>query len=94
MYLGFGQTADQPKPKPQWFEQPFGDVSRNRFALDLRGRVPRPVQNWLEGPVRTRGLAHAGPDSYIDGGSLEEWFDVIVHRQTVSPAHALAGARP
>ena len=25
----------------------------------------------------------------VVGGSLEQWFDVIVHRQTVSPAHAL-----
>jgi erythromycin esterase-like protein len=88
VYLGDGQTAEQPKPKPEWFEKPFGDVEADQFTLDLEGPAPSPVQDWLEGPVKTRGLAHAGADSYIDGGSLEQWFDVIVHRQTVSPAHA------
>jgi erythromycin esterase-like protein len=88
VYLGDGMTADQPKPKPDWFEAPFGDVDADQFTLDLRRPAPRPVRDWLEGPVKTRGLAGAGPDAYIDGGSLEQWFDVIVHRQTVSPAHA------
>ena len=81
-----GQTAAQPKPKRDWFEQPFGAVKADQFALDLRRSAPRSVRKWLEGPVKTRGLPHAGPDSYIDGGSVAQWFDVIVHRQTVSPA--------
>jgi erythromycin esterase-like protein len=89
VYLGDGQTVDQPEPKPEWFEKPFGNVNADQFTLDLRGCAPPPIQAWLEQPVKTRGLAHAGADSYIDGGSLEQWFDVIVHRQTVSPAHAL-----
>ena len=88
VYLGDGRTADQPKPKHEWFEKPFGDVRADQFALDLRRFAPPPVKDWLEGPIRTRGLPYAGPDSFIDGGSLAQWFDVIVHRQTVSPAHA------
>ena len=88
VYLGDGQTADQPKPKPGWFEKPFGGVKADQFTLDLRRCAPPPVRDWLQGPVTTRGLPHAGADSYIDGGSLAQWFDVIVHRQTVSPAHA------
>jgi erythromycin esterase len=87
--LGNGQTADRPKPKPEWFEKPLGDVQAVQFTLDLRGRAPREVRDWLKAPAKTRGLAHAGPTSYVDGGSLKQWFDVIVHRQTVRPAHAL-----
>jgi erythromycin esterase len=88
VYLGDGQTADQPKPKRGWFEEPFGDVRANQFTLDLRRPAPRTVRNWLHGPATTRGLPHAGPASSIDGGSLAQWFDVIVHRQSVSPARA------
>ncbi len=84
--LGGGQTAAQPKPKRDWFEKPFGDVKADQFALDLRRPAPGSVRRWLEAPAKTRGLPHAGPDSYIDGGSVAQWFDVIVHRQTVSPA--------
>ena len=86
--LGPEQTAAQPKPKPRWFENPFDHVGAHQFTLDLRMRAPRAVRDWLQAPVRTRGLPHAGPDSSIHGGSLGQWFDVIVHRQTVSPAHA------
>jgi erythromycin esterase-like protein len=87
--LGDGQTADQPRPKPDWFEQPLGDIKAGQFVLDLQGSAPPSIRDWLETPIKTRGLADAGPDGYIEGGSLQQWFDVIVHRQTVSPAHAL-----
>jgi hypothetical protein len=35
---------------------------------------------------RRRGLPQAGSGAIIDGGTLAEWFDVIVHTQTVSAA--------
>lgn len=35
--------------------------------------------------LTTRGL----PDAYTDGGSLRQWFDVVVHRQSVTAAHPL-----
>jgi erythromycin esterase len=84
--LGPGQTAPMPPPPTEWFEQPLGDVPDDQFALDLRRRAPQPVQRWRDGPLVTRGLADAGPASYISGASLAEWFDVIVHRQTVTAA--------
>jgi erythromycin esterase len=43
------------------------------------------VRRWLDAPLKTRGLADGNPDSYMDGGSLAQWFDVIVHRQEVTP---------
>jgi erythromycin esterase len=83
--LGPGATATMPQPAEDWFERPFGEVGLDQFALDLRMPAPPPVRSWLEAPVTTRGLSDRGPDSYMTGGSLAEWFDVIVHRQEVTP---------
>jgi erythromycin esterase len=83
--LGAGATATMPQPAQDWFERRFGEVGLDQFALDLRTPAPPPVRSWLEAPIRTRGLSDRGPGSYMDGGSLAEWFDVIVHRQEVTP---------
>lgn len=83
--LGGGQTVYLPPPKAGWFERPFGRVKYEQFALDLRAPAPPPVRRWLHSPVTTRGLADSGPDGYMTGGTLAEWFDVIVHRQEVTP---------
>lgn len=81
-----GETVDLPPARPEWFEHPLGDVRYDQFALDLRQSAPTPVRRWLHGPIRTRGLPDAGPGSFIDGGSVAQWFDLIIHRQTVTPA--------
>jgi len=36
--------------------------------------------------ITTRGLADSGPGGFMTGGTLAQWFDVIVHRQEVHPA--------
>jgi len=82
---GPGQTATMPQPAPDWFEQPFGTVGVDQFILDLRAPAPAPVEQWLAAPIKTRGLPGRGPDSYMDGGQLSQWFDVIIHRQLVTP---------
>jgi erythromycin esterase-like protein len=88
--VGFlpGDTVTMPPPAPDWFEHPFGQVPLAQFAVDLRDRAPADVRGWLEAPVRTRGLPDAGPGSFTTGGRLNQWFDVIVHRQAVSPCTA------
>ena len=91
--LGAGATAVMPPPLPAWFEHPLGEVgldqfALDQFALDLRRRVPQPVRQWLREPIMTRGLADSGPDGYMTGGSLGQWFDVVIHRQVVSPSVA------
>jgi erythromycin esterase-like protein len=83
--LGAGETVAMPPPAGDWFEQPFGQARMDQFALDLRAPAPPPVRRWLEGPIVTRGLPDGGPDSHMAGGSLAQWFDVIVHRQEVTP---------
>ena len=84
--LGPGETVTLPPPAPGWFERPFGRVGLDQFALDLHSSAPAPVRDWLEAPIRTRGLPDAGPGSSMTGGSLAQWFDVIVHRQELTPA--------
>jgi erythromycin esterase-like protein len=83
--LGPGQTAVLPEPAEHWFERPFREVRADQFALDLRKPAPASARRWLEDPITTRGLPDRGPDSSMDGGSPAQWFDVIVHRQDVTP---------
>jgi hypothetical protein len=44
------------------------------------------VRSWLAAPSITRGLSERGPESFMDGGSPAEWFDLIVHHQELTPA--------
>jgi erythromycin esterase len=83
--LGPEGTVALPRPAPDWFERPFGKVGLDQFALDLRTPAPPPVRGWLRAPIETRGLADRGPDSHMAGGTLAQWFDVIVHRQELTP---------
>jgi len=61
------------------------------YALDLRDRsAPPPVRDWLSAPtmVRLIGPRYDPADDaafHMVGGSLAEWFDVIVHWQEVTP---------
>jgi erythromycin esterase len=87
-------AVDAPPPLEGWFERPFGLVSRyDQMFVDLRVDAPAPVREWLRGPARTRGLVDRTPeipyDSTMSGGTLEQWFDAIVHRQEVIPARPL-----
>ena len=84
--LGPGQTAAAPPPRPRWFERPLGSVGFGQFVIDLRQPAPAPVHRWLDAPVVTRGLPEGGPDAHMAGGTLAQWFDLIVHCQTVTPA--------
>ena len=84
--LGPGQTAAAPPPKPRWFERPLGSVGFDQFVIDLRQPATAPVRRWLDAPVVTRGLPEGGPDAHMADGTLAQWFDLIVHRQTVTPA--------
>jgi erythromycin esterase len=61
------------------------------YALDLRDQsAPAPVRAWLSAPamVRLIGPRYDPADDaafHMAGGSLAEWFDVIVHWQEVTP---------
>jgi erythromycin esterase-like protein len=98
-YRSIGFTFDHgtlagrqvPPPAPDWFERPFGATRHDQLLLDLREPAPAPVRHWLHGPVTTRGFVDHDPpyESYASGGTLAQWFDVIVHRQVVTAATPL-----
>ncbi|OLT31363.1 hypothetical protein BJF79_37470 [Actinomadura sp. CNU-125] len=80
-----GGTAVLPPPARDWFERPFGKVRTAQFTIDLREPAPPPVRRRLDAPIETRGLTHIGSGSFMSGGTLRQWFDVVVHRQVVTP---------
>jgi erythromycin esterase-like protein len=82
------ETFPMPPAATEWFEHPFAGVGLAQFAVDLRAPAPPPVRRWLDAPLTTRGLPQAGPDSTISGGTLGQWFDLIVHVQAVTPLDA------
>jgi erythromycin esterase len=81
-----GQRVPLPPPAGSWFERPLGAVRHDQFLLDLRRPVPAPVREWLHRPLVTRGVPEAGHGSTMSGGTPAGWFDLLVHRQEVSPA--------
>lgn len=87
---GNGAAVTMPPPEDGWFERPFGAVGHRQFALDLRRPAPPPVRRWLTAPIVTRGLPDFGSGSVMTGGTAAQWFDVVVHRQDVTPARGLS----
>jgi erythromycin esterase len=88
-YLAEGQTVHLPAAAPGWFEEPLGDVPYPQFLLALGGPAPNAVREWLDRPFQTRGLPEFGYGSTMRGGTLREWYDIVVHRQEVTPAQPL-----
>ncbi|WP_336205299.1 hypothetical protein [Nonomuraea sp. LPB2021202275-12-8] len=69
---------------------PLGDLAVLRPMVgDARVVGLGAVRKWLRDPARIRVVADYDParpaDHYMSGGSLSRRFDVIVHRQVVSP---------
>jgi erythromycin esterase len=83
-----GGSVAAPPPAANWFERLLGAVRHRQFALDLRADAPAAVRDWLRAPITTRGVPELVPDrpydSYTSGGTLAQWFDMIVHRQDVT----------
>lgn len=80
-----GELVDLPPARGGWIEEPLADVRHEQFVLDL-DRAPR---QWLSAPALTRGAPDHGDRGTASGGTLGEWFDVVVHTQEVSPARRL-----
>ncbi|WP_412519863.1 erythromycin esterase family protein [Actinomadura madurae] len=91
---GESGTVEMPPPREGWVERPFGQATRfDQLLMDLRVDAPAPVREWLRSPIATRGIATETPelpyDSYATGGTVRQWFDLVVHRQAVTPARPL-----
>lgn len=87
------RPVDVPRPALDYAERPLGDADLDQYALDLRADAPPTVRSWRQAPTKTRVIAFYDPatpwDYYMTGGSLVQWFDVIIHRQTVTPTQPL-----
>ncbi|MEV4224519.1 erythromycin esterase family protein [Nonomuraea sp. NPDC049725] len=89
--------APVPRPDPGFVNRVFGDAfagrDRPQYVVDLRADAPQAVREWLRAPARLRGYAGYDPAlaqrSYLEGGALAQWFDVIVHRQVITPCTPL-----
>lgn len=88
-----GEPVELLPPPEAWFEHPLGDVGRAQFLYDLRQHATPAVREWLGQPLLTRGDPEAGPESTMSGGTPGQWFDVLIHRQEVSPATPLGAQR-
>ena len=90
-------TPAQPHP---FAEYPLARVSVPEFAIDLRnagepGGLPAGVREWLHGPARTRIIGSIydqqlpADEFCMAGGTLAEWFDVLIHQDKVTPTRDL-----
>ncbi|HET9419913.1 MAG TPA: erythromycin esterase family protein [Nocardioides sp.] len=84
-----GQVRPLPPAADAWFEDALAGVPLEQFSLDLAARSPQAVRRWLTATARTRGLPEYGLASHMEGGSVGEWFDALVHRRVVGPAAPL-----
>jgi erythromycin esterase len=90
------QPVTTPAQPRGFSEYPLAQAGTPPFALDLRrasaqAELPRDVREWLRGPARTRIIGSIYDSSlpadefYMTGGTLAEWFDVLIHQDTMTP---------
>jgi erythromycin esterase len=100
-YVSVGLTFDRgsvPFPvlgaPPEFVESVLAHVDIDAYVLDLRGPQPSSVRRWLDAPATTRLIGpHYDPEDdaayHMCGGSLADWFDVIIHSQQATPTRPL-----
>lgn len=80
-----------PAPPADFVEAVLGNVGIDAYFLDLRTDAPGPVRAWLDAPVKALLI---GPrydsDVFLHGGSLAEWFDIVVHITSTTPGRPAA----
>lgn len=100
-YVSVGLTFDRgsvlypvPSPPADFADAPLGAVGLDAYLLDLHAPAPEPVRAWLDAPARVRLIGpHYDPADdaayHLAGGSLAQWFDVLVHVQQVTDVRRL-----
>ena len=75
------------------YDYVLGSVGLPLYLLDIRQTPTGPVRNWVQGPARLRHIGisfdPAHEAHYYVEGSLQQWFDVIMHFQTTTASHPL-----
>jgi erythromycin esterase len=96
---GLPPFTSRPIPAPvqsaEFVEGRFVNYGSPRYLLSLHNGVPLIVREWLREPVKARVIgsicdaAQPADEYYMTGGSLAEWYDVIIHQQELSPTEVL-----
>lgn len=86
-------AGDVPPPPPEWSDAPLGAPGSAQYLLDLRRNLTPEAKAWLNAPAEIRVVGRYDPatpdDFHMTGGTLGQWFDAIVHRQTITPVTPL-----
>lgn len=87
------RPLETPTQPAGFHERPFAN-DLPRYLVDLRAEAPAPVREWLAQPTKGRVIGSVCDDSrpddhYMAGGSLRDWYDVVVHERTVTPSTPL-----
>jgi erythromycin esterase len=91
--LGAVAGGAVPRPEPGFVEAVLSAAGPPVYALALRATVPEPVRAWLTAPALVRVVGpRYDPAVRLEGGSLTDWFDVLVHARDTTPLHLLADA--
>lgn len=70
----------------------LGDAGPTSYLLDLHTSPPDSIRAWLEEPAKLRLIGpryDPADDASMTGGSLVEWFDIIIHTREVRPTRSL-----
>jgi erythromycin esterase len=84
-----------PAPTPGRADSVLGSTGLAAYLLDLRAVQPGPVRAWLHAPATLRLIGPTyDPDNdanhHMSGGSLSDWFDLIIHYREVTPTRPIA----
>lgn len=102
-YVSIGLTCHHgadgdplPAPPDNFAESTLEAAGIDAYLLDLRSVDSEAARRWITSPATTRVIGpHYDPDDdaayFMSGGSLADWFDVILHVQEITPAHYLPG---
>ncbi|MFI8812175.1 erythromycin esterase family protein [Streptomyces sp. NPDC055082] len=83
-----------PAPPAEFADAVLGSAGLDTYLLDLRDDAPAAVRAWLDAPARTRviGPVYDPADNAahrLSGGSLADWFDILLHSRVVTPVRFL-----
>jgi erythromycin esterase len=83
-----------PRPSPGFADAVLGSVGLDAHLVDLRHEQSHAVRAWLRTPTTLRLIGpRYDPEHdaayHMSGGSLGEWFDVLVHCQQTTPTRPL-----
>jgi erythromycin esterase len=83
-----------PAPTPGRADALLASTGLATYLLDLRAPQPDQVRARLHAPAKMRLIgpnynpAHDA-DHHMSGGSLGDWFDLVIHHREVTPTHPL-----